>query len=100
MAEQQPAPKVTRTHDRTPVRTIDERQAVRLIALVVGLLALCAGVVCLAIASYAAALGCLVLAIAAGLLAGTMFGQLHQEELARIARAQASRAMPDPFSQE
>lgn len=83
--------------ERKRVGVTDERQSVRLLALVVALLALVTGVGALAFGGYLLAGGCLVVVIACGVLAGAMYRQVHAEQLAQIARGTAVRAVGDPF---
>jgi hypothetical protein len=50
--------------------------------------------------AYLLALGCLVAVAAAGALAVSLYGQLHQEALQRDARARAARPVADPFTED
>ena len=77
-----------------------ERQGVRTLCLLIALIALVVGVVGLSLGAYLLALGCLVAMAATGALAVSLYGQLHQEALARDARARAGRPITDPFPED
>lgn len=77
-----------------------ERQGVRTLCLLIALIALVVGVVGLSLGNYLLALGCLVAVAAAGALAVSLYGQLHQEALQRDARARAARPVADPFTED
>lgn len=84
----------------TRPRVEDERQGVRALALVVALLALIVTVVFLAVGNYIPAAGCGAAALAAGWFSRSLYADMHQEALARDARARATRAVADPFEGE
>lgn len=86
--------------DPTPVKAGpagDERQRVRLAALVFAGLAAIMFVVLLVLGLYIPAIGAAAVAVGAGILARSMYEQLHAEALQLQAQQRAMGRIVDPF---